>query len=176
MLSLISRGRFELAIGAGDWPESYTAWGERYPERNQRVARLAETVAALRELWKGQPVTANGPHVRLSGATSTPAPETPPRVVIGAGVSRRTARATIDLADEFNIYADEKVLADVRQLITESGRQVDISLFFDWSWDNWPAEPAAALEPWREKGIDRFFITIGWFDMADRARELAALT
>ena len=176
MLSLISGGRFELAIGAGDWPDSYAAWGEPFPERDARVIRLAETVSALREIWRGEPVTTNGDYVRLDGATSTPAPAEPPRVVIGVANSMRTARATVGVADEFNIYADDKVLADVRVLIAESGRHVDISMFFDWSWDNWPAEPAALLDPWREKGIDRFFISVGWFDMAERATELAALT
>jgi alkanesulfonate monooxygenase SsuD/methylene tetrahydromethanopterin reductase-like flavin-dependent oxidoreductase (luciferase family) len=176
MLSLVSGGRFELAIGAGDWPESYAAWGEPFPERDERLGRLGETVGALREIWTGEPVTTEGKFVRLEGATSTPAPSVPPRVVIGVAGSRRTAKATVDLADEFNIYADEAVLADVRQLIADSGRTIDVSIFMDWSWDNWPADPAAVLEPWRAEGIDRFFVSVGWFDMAARVSELAALS
>jgi alkanesulfonate monooxygenase SsuD/methylene tetrahydromethanopterin reductase-like flavin-dependent oxidoreductase (luciferase family) len=176
MLSLLSGGRFELAIGAGDWPESYAAWGEPYPERDERIGRLAETVSALRLLWKGEPVTSDGTYLHLDSATSTPAPAEPPRVVVGVGNSRRTARATLTVADEFNIYADEKLLADLRELIAASDREVAISTFFDWSWDNWPADPAAVLAPWRELGVGRVFVSIGWFDMAARAEELAALS
>ncbi|MDQ3871436.1 MAG: LLM class flavin-dependent oxidoreductase, partial [Chloroflexota bacterium] len=31
LLSIVSGGRFELAIGAGDWPQSFAAWGRPYP-------------------------------------------------------------------------------------------------------------------------------------------------
>src|SRR3954451_4077193 len=39
-LALISGGRFELGVGAGDWPESFGAWGRAYPERAERIQRL----------------------------------------------------------------------------------------------------------------------------------------
>ena len=32
MLALASHGRFELGIGAGDWPASFEAWGQPFPE------------------------------------------------------------------------------------------------------------------------------------------------
>jgi alkanesulfonate monooxygenase SsuD/methylene tetrahydromethanopterin reductase-like flavin-dependent oxidoreductase (luciferase family) len=31
MLDLLSGGRFELAVGLGDWPESFGAWGPGLP-------------------------------------------------------------------------------------------------------------------------------------------------
>src|SRR5215213_5809946 len=62
VLSIASEGRFELAIGAGDWPESFVAWGAEFPAADARLDRLEETVAALRRLWTGQPVTADGTH------------------------------------------------------------------------------------------------------------------
>jgi alkanesulfonate monooxygenase SsuD/methylene tetrahydromethanopterin reductase-like flavin-dependent oxidoreductase (luciferase family) len=175
MLALMSGDRFELAIGAGDWPDSYAAWGERFPERDERLARLVETITAVRQIWKGEPVTWGGAHVRLDGATSTPAPAATPRVVIGVAKSVRTARATVDVADEFNLYAEASVVSDVRELVAESGRQIGLSLFFDWSWDNWPADAAAVLNPWRDHGIDRFFISIGGNDMTQRIELLARL-
>jgi alkanesulfonate monooxygenase SsuD/methylene tetrahydromethanopterin reductase-like flavin-dependent oxidoreductase (luciferase family) len=176
MLALMSGDRFELAIGAGDWPDSYPAWGETFPDRDERIGRLVETVAALREVWTGAPVMTTGEYVRLAGATCTPPPAKAPRVVIGVAGSRRTAKAALTVADELNLYADQALLADVRQLIARSGRSIEISLFFDWSWDNWPAEPAAVLEPWRDLGLDRFFVSLGANNMPARVEALAALT
>ena len=40
MLSIASGGRFELGIGAGDWPESFAAWGHNFPSAVERLARL----------------------------------------------------------------------------------------------------------------------------------------
>ncbi len=57
VLSHISDDRFEFGIGAGDWPASFVAWGERFPPWEERLARLEDLVEALRSLWRGQPVT-----------------------------------------------------------------------------------------------------------------------
>ncbi|MGI8703349.1 MAG: LLM class flavin-dependent oxidoreductase, partial [Candidatus Limnocylindrales bacterium] len=73
VLALASGGRFELGIGAGDWPASFTAWGQPFPDAQSRIARLEETVRALREIWTGKQVTFQGEHVRLTKAASTPA-------------------------------------------------------------------------------------------------------
>src|SRR5215210_7195712 len=40
VLSIASCGRFELAIGAGDWPGSFEAWGREFPSRDERLDRL----------------------------------------------------------------------------------------------------------------------------------------
>lgn len=45
VLSLLSGGRFELGIGAGDWPDSFAAWGRPYPAPDERVARLEASSA-----------------------------------------------------------------------------------------------------------------------------------
>src|SRR5918997_2007056 len=42
VLDLASGGRFELGIGAGDWPTSFAAWGRPYPAVDERLDRLAE--------------------------------------------------------------------------------------------------------------------------------------
>ena len=43
ILDVASGGRFELGIGAGDWPESFAAWGRPFPPVDERLDRLAET-------------------------------------------------------------------------------------------------------------------------------------
>lgn len=55
MLGVISGGRFELGIGAGDYPAEEAAWGlPPYADAPTRVAELAEAVAALRQVWTGE--------------------------------------------------------------------------------------------------------------------------
>jgi alkanesulfonate monooxygenase SsuD/methylene tetrahydromethanopterin reductase-like flavin-dependent oxidoreductase (luciferase family) len=173
ILSIASGGRFELGIGAGDWPESFAAWGRPFPDAQTRLKLLSETVDALRRLWRGDAVTIEGSHVRLTDAACTPAPTSPPRVVVGVGPSRRTLREAVRYADEVNVYTDEAVVAAARDEIARAGRDVAISLFVGWEFEKWPTDPAGELSRWSERGIDRFFINVGGPDMADRVRQLA---
>ena len=175
ILSIASGGRFELAIGAGDWPESFAAWGRPYPDARTRLELLGETVDALQQIWTGQEVTLDGNHVRLEGAACTPAPERAPHVVVGVGGSVRTIREAVKYADELNVYAEDAVLNAAREEIAQSGREVAISMFLGWEWDKWPTDPAGELSGWGEQGVDRFFVNVGAEDMPERIRQLATL-
>lgn len=173
VLSLLSGGRFELAIGAGDWPESFAAWGRPFPDRAERVALLAETVEVLRQVWTGQPVDFDGRFHRLTGACCTPAPPVAPRVVVGVGASRAVLRSAIDYADEVNVYTG--VFDEALALAAAAGRRLDVSLFFNWGWADWPEDPIAELARWRDRGAERIFVSLGGPDMPDRLRRLAPL-
>ncbi len=172
ILAALSHGRFELGIGAGDWPGSFDAWGSAYPDPQERVERLEETVRALRELWTGRPVTFDGRFIRLHGAISSPAPVTPPRVVVGVGKSVRTLRAAAAFADELNLYDDDAVVAEAHALVALSRRRIALSAFVDWSFANWPAQPRVELDRLAAKGFDRIFVSVGGPDMANRVRAL----
>ena len=174
MLSLIAGGRFEMAIGAGDWPASFAAWGQPFPERDDRIARLEEVVLLLRRLWAGEAVTFDGRFHRLSEALTAPAPPEGPKVVVGVGASQTLARSAIAYADELNVYADEALVAQARRLATDSGRDVSISVFLSWEWDKWPADPASELAHWRDLGVDRVWVSLGADDMPSRLRDLDA--
>lgn len=175
ILSIASGGRFELGIGAGDWPESFAAWGRPFPDAETRLELLAETVSALRDVWEGDAVTRDGTHVRLTDAASTPAPPSPPRVVVGVGASRRTLREAVRYADEVNVYTDDAVLGEARDEIARAGRDVAVSLFVAWEFDKWPTDPAGELAKWVELGVERFFVNVGDPDMPDRIRQLGDL-
>ena len=172
VLALLSDGRFELGIGAGDWPDSFTAWGRPFPAVEERLDRLVETLEALRLVWSGWPVTYRGRHISLDEATCTPAPPEPPRIVVGVGGSRRTLRRAVEVADELNVYADDAVLAEARAAIEASGRDVALSVFLSWEWDRWPADPAGELERWAERGVDRACVSLGGPDMNGRIASL----
>jgi alkanesulfonate monooxygenase SsuD/methylene tetrahydromethanopterin reductase-like flavin-dependent oxidoreductase (luciferase family) len=174
-LALMTGGRFELAIGAGDWPESFAAWGRAYPASDERIARLEETVAILRRAWSGTAFDFDGRFNVIRGGSVTPAPQTPPRVVVGIGKSRALAESAVGYADELNVYADEAVVRRTQELIARSGRDVAMSLFLSWEWDKWPDNVAAEIERWRALGIERLLVSMGAADMRARVDQLAPL-
>jgi probable F420-dependent oxidoreductase len=70
----LSGGRLELGVGAGWALSEYRRAGIAYDAPRTRVERLRETVLALRALFSGEPVTTDGPHVRLREHVVAPAP------------------------------------------------------------------------------------------------------
>ncbi len=154
-LALLSGGRFELGIGAGDYFEEARAWGLEVPDASARISGLQETVLALREVWRGQKVTFAGAHLRLKDAASTPAPAAPPRVMVGAGSSRRLILSAVAYADEINVYADDDVIRFARQTIDEAQRTVALSVYV---WD-WPEQLEEKLAAWTALGVERVFLT-----------------
>jgi alkanesulfonate monooxygenase SsuD/methylene tetrahydromethanopterin reductase-like flavin-dependent oxidoreductase (luciferase family) len=172
ILSIASGGRFELGIGAGDYPQEYTAWHLPFPDALTRIAALADTIAALRLVWKGELVTYAGEHVQLTDAACTPAPPVPPRVVVGVGGSRRLLRSAVAYADELNLYSDPALLDTAREELDRAGRSVPISVFLHW--DAWPADLRGELARWEERGVARVFVNIGYdADLSQRVAELA---
>ena len=175
VLSIASGGRFELGIGAGDYPVEYTAWHQPFPDASTRVAALEETVLALREIWQGKLVTFEGEHIQLTNAACTPAPPTPPRVVAGVGSSKRMIRSAVKYADELNVYADEEVIRYAHQEIEAAGRAVDLSVYRHFDWDKWPDDLQGDLWKWKEHGAGRVFVNIGYgADLVQRVGEVAA--
>ena len=175
VLSIISAGRFELAIGAGDFPVEYAAWHQPYPDASTRIAALRETILALREIWKGGAVTFDGDHVHLTDAICAPVPPAPPRIVVGVGGSHRLIQSAVTYADELNVYADDAVLCYAHEQIAVSGRAVALSVYRPLGPDAWPSDLRDEIARWQQQGISRLFVNIGFdADLVQRVAELAA--
>jgi alkanesulfonate monooxygenase SsuD/methylene tetrahydromethanopterin reductase-like flavin-dependent oxidoreductase (luciferase family) len=168
-LSILSNGRFELGIGAGDYFEEARAWGTPVPRAPQRISGLRETIQALRRIWRGEIVTFEGEHLRLKDAAVTPTPPTMPRVVVGAGSSRSLIQSAIDFADEINVYADDDLIRFARQTIEAAQRPVALSAFV---WD-WLDDIEERLLAWEKLGVARTFVTF-WHPF-DKLPQLAKL-
>ena len=166
-LAILSGGRFELGIGAGDYFEEMRAWGLAVPNATARIIGLRETILVLRRIWQGEQVTFDGEHLHLNNAALTPVPPVPVRVVVGVGNSRRLICSAIEYADEINVYADDEVIRFARQEIIASQRAVALSVFV---WD-WPDTIAEKLALWEQLGVERTFLTF-WhpFDQLEQAR------
>jgi alkanesulfonate monooxygenase SsuD/methylene tetrahydromethanopterin reductase-like flavin-dependent oxidoreductase (luciferase family) len=168
-LSIISSGRFELGIGAGDYFEEAHAWGQRVPSVPARINGLKETITILRRIWSGEQVTFDGEHLHLKNAAVTPLPPNLPRIVIGAGSSQKLIHSAVEYADEINVYADEDVIRFARHEIEASKRSITLCTFV---WD-WPEDIGTKLAMWAQLGVERTFLTFWYpFDKLAQATEL----
>lgn len=174
LISIISGGRFELGIGAGDYPVEYTAWHQPFPDATTRIEALEESIIALRQIWQGGLVNYSGKHVQLTNAACTPAPPTPPRVVVGVGGSRRLIRRAVAYADELNLYSDPELIAYAKEVIADSGRAVDLSIFLHPQ--TWPDNLRDELARWAALGVGRAAVNIGYdMNLSQRVAELAEI-
>jgi probable F420-dependent oxidoreductase len=108
-LDLLSDGRLELGLGAGWLQAEYEAIGLRFDPAPVRIARLAETVAALRAAFAGEPLAIAGEHVRLAGFAARPLPVQRPHppLMIGGG-SRRVLGLAAREADIVSLNFDNR--------------------------------------------------------------------
>lgn len=89
-LDIVTDGRFEFGLGAGWMSTDYDQSGIPMDPPAVRVARLAESLAIMRAMWRDGSATFSGDHYQVTAAAGVPAPVTPggPPLVIGGG-SRR---------------------------------------------------------------------------------------
>lgn len=166
IVSLLSQGRFELGIGAGDYFEEMEAWGVPVPEANERIEALKETVLVLQRIWQGEPVTFEGKYLHIHNGLSVPRPIHTPRVVVGVGSSRRLLRSAVEYADEINVFGTVDLIREAQREIALSGRTITLSAFV-WKWRE---NVEDLLQMWEQLGVERAFVTL-WdpFDQLERA-------
>jgi probable F420-dependent oxidoreductase len=116
-LDVLSGGRVELGLGAGWDAGEYQALGIPFDRPSVRIARLEESVQAIRALLAGESVTAHGTHYQLTDLMVRPRPVQPGGVpiVLGGGGRKMLALAgrvadIVSVATENNGRNDPTVL------------------------------------------------------------------
>ncbi|MBI2238744.1 MAG: LLM class flavin-dependent oxidoreductase [Actinobacteria bacterium] len=144
VVDLISQGRLILGLGLGWRAEEFEGLGVRLGER---VVRLEDTVAVLRQAWSGRPVT-GGTLVSYPDVVVRPQPAQPggPRVWIGAleePAIRRAARIADGLmATEVTPESFAGQVGWVREELERAGRDPGAFSFslhlptFAWQGDD----------------------------------------
>jgi len=174
-----SNGRVELGIGVGGYAPEMEAYGISFPEPAERVKVLEEAVAVVRLLWAGGPANYEGKYLHLKEAYAHPAPEPPPRIIVG-GEMPGGARLAARVGDGWTTNAPdyERLLPIHLEELSAHGRSraqmahlVAVSLSRDESLDRQPliADMAAFAAEWQEKGADE--LIVNWV----RPAELPAL-
>jgi len=73
-LDIISRGRFELALGLGLREEEYTCYGFPFGSPPERIEKCKEFLFVLKNLWTSPQLTFNGKFYTLRNAVVKPKP------------------------------------------------------------------------------------------------------
>ncbi len=174
-----SGGRVELGIGVGGYAAEEAAYGIPFPEPAERLAVLEEAVAVLRLLWSGGPVDFDGRFAQLRGAWAHPAPQPPPRIIVG-GEKPAGARLAARVGDGWTANAPdyERLLPIHLSELVAHGRSraalthiLAVDLARDEPLERQPliADMAAFAADWQVRGADE--LIVNWV----RPAELPAL-
>jgi len=174
-----SKGRVELGIGVGGSGPELPAYGIPLPEPVERLRILEEAVKVIRLMWTGGPVDFDGEFFHLTEAWAHPAPEPPPRVIIG-GEKPAGARLAARSGDAWTTNAsDYETLLPIHLAeLAQHGRSraeiahlLAFQLARDEPLDSQPliADMPGFLAEWEAKGADE--IVVSWV----RPAELPAL-
>ncbi|GAA4366185.1 TIGR03885 family FMN-dependent LLM class oxidoreductase [Agromyces bauzanensis] len=142
-------GRFWAAIGSGEAVNEHVT-GDPWPGKEERDARLAETVDVMRRLLAGEEVTADG-LVRVDRGRIWSRPEVPPPL-FAAAVSTETAGDAAAWADGIiTIDQSPDVLREVMDAYREAGGDGPVAVQVHLSWAHTDEEALAiAHDQWRQ--------------------------
>jgi coenzyme F420-dependent glucose-6-phosphate dehydrogenase len=84
-LGVLNPGRFILGVGSGESLNEVAVTDAEWPSAKERLARLREAVALIRQLWTGELVSFHGEYYRTRNATIYDRPDTPVPIYISAG-------------------------------------------------------------------------------------------
>jgi alkanesulfonate monooxygenase SsuD/methylene tetrahydromethanopterin reductase-like flavin-dependent oxidoreductase (luciferase family) len=151
----ISGGRVDAAAGGGFYPVEHAALGIDFLDGPGRGERLRETVVILDRALRGDTVTFDGVHYRLSEATFRPTPTQLPRPPLWvAAQATRSLRVAVRYADavvslgeegkgiEESLPAFRARMERVDELCVEEGR--DPTTFRRCYFAGWANEPVFA--------------------------------
>src|SRR5512133_333577 len=113
-LDVLSGGRFELGLGAGNFWDAIEAYGGPRRAPRDSLAALEEAIKAIRLIWSGERnLRFSGEHYRLAGAHSGPVPLHPIGIWLGV-YGPRALRLAGRLADGWlpSLRGDVAMLAD----------------------------------------------------------------
>ncbi|HZM39266.1 MAG TPA: LLM class flavin-dependent oxidoreductase [Acidimicrobiales bacterium] len=179
-----SGGRFDLGIGWGSVPEELDTFGVGQAPPRERVARLGESLAVMRALWTGEPVSYEGRFFRLHGARQRPTPTGRIPIVIG-GVGPRTLALVREHADWWNVPVHSLARLDEARpqagearvslqtmvaLVPGEAEREAVTAQFARRFGGWTLGDAAAVGTvdelaghfarLRARGVERFYV---WF-------------
>ncbi len=102
-IDTISRGRFELGIGAGWCKEEFESYGYPFLGYKERVKALREAVTIIRKMWTEDTPTFEGEYFKIKDAYCEPKPvqEPHPPIMIG-GEGKRLLRVAAEVGDKYN--------------------------------------------------------------------------
>jgi alkanesulfonate monooxygenase SsuD/methylene tetrahydromethanopterin reductase-like flavin-dependent oxidoreductase (luciferase family) len=170
-LQALSAGRLVIGLGIGGNHADHEPLGIPLPPVEERQARLEETVAILRALWTGGPVSYQGRFNALRDAIAHPVPEPPPPILV-AGQSSAGARLAARIGDGWTTRPDllERLRPAFEEAVDAAGRdRRDLTVVVGWEdgamgedalrGSPWVEDPPATLADWQDRGADAVIVT-----------------
>ncbi|MDW5593445.1 LLM class flavin-dependent oxidoreductase [Conexibacter stalactiti] len=158
----ISRGRFHINLVSGnDMPthvRQHTMYGGTWHEHDDRYARSAEYIRAIKQMWSQQPATMRGEYYELDAVDLQPKPVQqpfPPTFVGGSSEAGRELTAVE--CDWFFLHGKDvesaaELIADVRRRAEAHGRTVRFALSTFVMWGDRRADIERRVEELAELG------------------------
>jgi G6PDH family F420-dependent oxidoreductase len=107
----MTQGRFNLGVGSGEALNEHI-FGDRWPEADERIEMLEESIEVMRLLWQGGQQSHRGRHYRVENARVYDLPDTPPPVLVSAFGPKAT-KVAARIADGFCTVSPDKELIDL---------------------------------------------------------------
>ncbi len=180
-VAAMAPGRLDVGLGIGGFAEEMAMLGIDFPPPAERAEHLEETVAVLRGLWSGGPISYEGRWTRLTDAVARPIPDPTPRIIIG-GETPAGARLAARVGDAWTTTASRlaRDLPVYEEALAAAGRQrgdttvmvaVDLLPLEEADSDPLLVDMVGAAESWREAGADELILH---FVRRDRIGEVLA--
>ena len=167
----ISGGRLEFGLGTGWWEPEHLAYGVRFPEPPELVARFAEAVELCDLLFRGEATTYEGRYYQVRDAQFRPAPIQQPRPPFTLGAhGPKMLRIAARYADRWNSHGTVEEIAERNARLDEAceaiGRDPGAILRSLYGWtlklgaDPWSSPDAFAdiVGRYSEVGIREFLM------------------
>jgi G6PDH family F420-dependent oxidoreductase len=128
-VSLLSEGRFSLAVGAGERLNEHVT-GVRWPSTPERHEMLGEAIDIIRALWSGGVHTLQTTHFHLDHARLYDTPESPIPVLVGASGPHSVALAA-EKGDGLMATDPDRTLVDgFREKAGDKPRYCEVTLAY----------------------------------------------
>ncbi|MFL5684940.1 MAG: TIGR03560 family F420-dependent LLM class oxidoreductase [Chloroflexota bacterium] len=165
-IDVISKGRFELGIGAGWKKDEWIAYGYGFPPLAERLDALGDHLEIISAMFQPGRSSYDGANAQVRGAINVPRGLQEPRIpiIVGGNGRQRTAGYAIRYADELNfvfLEPDDIVerMRDVRARCEAEGRDPATLRFSLYERDELMRDAGQArvdrLARMREIGLDR---------------------
>jgi len=129
----LSSGRLLLNVVTGAEPAELARFGD-WADKDERYARTAEFLAVLRGAWADEPLTHEGPHYRVAGATTRARPDPLPPVYFG-GASAAAEAVAATQVDVYLAWGEPPAMVTerldrLRALASAAGRELRFGIRF----------------------------------------------
>ena len=134
-------GRFIFGVGSGEALNEHIL-GDPWPEADIRLEMLEESIALIRELWKGRQTSWDGDHYHVENAHLYTLPDTPPPVYV-SGFGPKAIELAGRIGDGFCFVAPEAEMVQQFRDAGGAGKPVQGGTKVCWGTDEAAARQTA---------------------------------